>query len=223
MDLEVSHKYSVLPPKDDSAYPISCSEWDHIKIQISRITEGSWFFQNAGSVFAGASLSAFTAILFGAIPNAADNPSPRIIAWAVSIGSGIVSALCYLFAYLQSKSQKIHGSSIVTFMETVERRYIPNQASDEAVTEDTKPSNEYLSHVDTVDRVVVQSTNPEDPNEFVFEVADRIANAFGISGHRYTPEGLPIVQFPPQPKDVAEKIVLKAIGDDGCGIQYNLS
>ena len=127
---KLSQGYEVLPPKSGKAYPILCDEWDFLKTKINSISYKLNIYLELGFLFVGISFSTFVAIITGAISS--ENPTQSkslfvIIAWAIVVTTIIIGLIFLFFAYEIEKIKKQRASEIVSQMEIIEKRYVPNQ------------------------------------------------------------------------------------------------
>ena len=125
---EMSQGYEVIPPKPGKAYPIPCDEWDFLKRKIRVLSDSVNIYHTGGSVLLGASLTTFITILTGSIgtTRASSSVTMLVIAWAVVAVTLILGCACLYFGWQQRKLKQVQASDILTQMEIIERRYLPN-------------------------------------------------------------------------------------------------
>ena len=119
---QVTQGFKVLKPKEASAYPIPCDEWNFLKSKLERLTHSPWFFHTMGAVFLGVGLSTCTSIILGGFPRD-DNLQASAVAWAVVAVAMLVGGACLLFASQQRKLREDSASEVVRQMELIELRY----------------------------------------------------------------------------------------------------
>ncbi len=121
---QLSQGYNVLPPKTGRAYPILCEEWDHLKGQVRGIKTSFGIYHTIGSVLVGASITTLISILLGAYTAATtSDPKLLIIAWAVTVTTGLVGGVCMYFASESRTNSERQSEEVVRQMELIEKRH----------------------------------------------------------------------------------------------------
>lgn len=121
-NIKASTGFEILLPKSVQALSVPCGEWDVLRSRIEALTTEPWFFHTIGSVLIGAALATLISILTGAVsPKAANNAV--IIAWAVVVCTGLIGAICLLFADRERKAYRQRASDVATQMSLIDQRF----------------------------------------------------------------------------------------------------
>jgi hypothetical protein len=121
---QVSQGYDIILPKRGLAYPILCEEWDHLKTQVRGIKTSFGTYHTIGSIMIGAALTTLIAIFLGAYSVAATaDPTILIVAWAVTVTTGISGITCLYFAGESRTISERQADEVVRQMELIEKRY----------------------------------------------------------------------------------------------------
>lgn len=121
-NIKASTGFEILLPKSVQALPVPCNEWDVLRSKIEQLTTEPWFFHTAGSLFMGASLATVISILTGAV-STQNVPNALVIAWAVTVVTGLVGLACLFFANKERKTHQERASDIATQMRLIEQRF----------------------------------------------------------------------------------------------------
>ena len=121
-NIKASTGFEILLPKAVQAIPVPCGEWDILHSRIEALTTEPWLFHTIGSMLIGASLATFISILTGAV-STQSAPNAVLIAWAVVVCTGLVGAICLLFADKERRAYRQRATDVATQMSFIEQRY----------------------------------------------------------------------------------------------------
>lgn len=123
---KVTQDLEIMPPKKVKGYPISMGEWNYIKNQIKSIGEHLNIFQTIGAVLIGFSGSAFLSIItmdFARDPGGTVS-TKFVVCFSVAVGALIIGLILFLFGRQQKKDKSTKAANVVSYMETIENRFI---------------------------------------------------------------------------------------------------
>ena len=117
---EVTSGLEVLKPKSGPAYPIPCSEWDHLITRLQQVSHVPWAFQLFGSILLGAAVSTFIAIVTGSVAEAGNRV---VIAWSVVAVTFFIGVAFLVLGKMQFGIQKASVANVIDQMRSIEQRY----------------------------------------------------------------------------------------------------
>ncbi|MGJ8674301.1 hypothetical protein [Rubritalea sp.] len=120
---QLNHEYLVIQPESGEAYPILCSDWDHIKSEVISIKTSFQLYHTLGSIFLGASITSFISIISGAYPSNSNNTTTIVIAWSVTICCLVIGAFCLHFANETKQNSNKQAEQIISQMEIIEKKF----------------------------------------------------------------------------------------------------
>lgn len=126
-NLQLSQGYEVLPPKSGKAYPVPCDEWGFLKDKLNSVSSAPWILPAMSFLFFGVAITTITSILLGGVAKGTSG-NGIVVAWAISVTSGIVGAACLSLAVKQHMMQRTQVSEVVKQMEIIEQRFEQNEA-----------------------------------------------------------------------------------------------
>jgi|ERR1700722_494396 len=137
--ITVSREFSVAAPQSERAYPIPASEWDMLKIKISRIAPPQNWYQAGGWLCGGISITSLLSWLTS--DNSATSRSSTIQLAAFLCGALLAAVLLYVDKQ-QRHSTAETAQNIVEDMSHIERMFAPEGAPRNADTPPTETNNQ---------------------------------------------------------------------------------
>ena len=121
--LKLTQGYEVLRPKNDTAFPIPCNEWDVLRGQIEDLTTEPWLFQTLGAMLLGAALATIISIWTGGVSTASTTSSYVVVAWAITAACCVCGLACLYFANKERDVYRSKAATVVTQMKLIEERF----------------------------------------------------------------------------------------------------
>ncbi|OCH15953.1 hypothetical protein [Aliivibrio logei] len=113
--------YDIQQPQSTQAMVIPKSEWEALKVSISRIKDSNSLTHTIGSALIGAGLSIVAAAIF--TPFTVEQRVDEVIMWAIGISSTFCGLVSCFYAHREKALVTTSATNVLSQMEIVESRY----------------------------------------------------------------------------------------------------